>query len=156
MSWAPRRSRGIQAASILLCAVTAVVSLCSCGNDAKIDCAIDRGPCSTSLAETGITVTLDVTPKPLETMKTLVFRIDLKKGAIPVTDGEVRLGLSMPGMTMAENIVKLTHRGGGTYEGRGVIVRCPSGDVWQAEARVGRLSAQGAPPRRARFTFRVK
>ena len=61
-------------------------------------------------------------------MKNLVFRIDLKRGALPVTDGEVSLGLSMPGMTMAPNTVTLAHRGGGMYEGRGVIVKCPSGD----------------------------
>ena len=116
----------------------------SCSSDAVIDCAIDRGPCSTHLAETGITVTLDITPRPAEAMKNLVFRIYLKKGALPVTDGEVSLGLSMPGMTMAPNIVALAHRGGGMYEGRGVIVKCPSGDVWQAEARIRRFSVQGA------------
>jgi len=132
------------------------VPLGSCSSDTAIDCAIHKGPCSTPLAETGITVTLDITPRPAATLKNLVFRIDLKKGALPVTDGEVSLGLSMPGMTMAPNVVTLSHRSGGTYEGRGVIVRCPSGDVWQAEARVRRLSAHRAPPHRARFTFRVK
>ena len=128
----------------------------SCSSDAVIDCAIEKGPCSAHLAETGITATLDITPRPTEAMKTLVFRIDLKKGALPVTDGEVSLGLSMPGMTMAPNTVTLAHRGGGMYEGRGVIVKCPSGDVWQAEARIRRVSAQGMQPHRARFTFRVK
>ncbi len=90
-------------------------------------------------------------------MRDLVFRIDLKQGALPVTDGEVHLDLSMPGMTMAPNVVLLAHRGGGTYEGRGVIVKCPSGDrVWQAEARIRRLPSQGVKPHRVRFTFRVK
>lgn len=133
------------------------MSLTSCGKDTTVDCAIDRGPCSTRLAEAGMTVTLDITPRPLETMKNLAFRIDLKKDAIPVTDGEVTIGLSMPGMTMAPNIVTLAHRGGGAYEGRGVIVKCPSGDSrWQAEARIRRTTSPGREPHRARFTFRVK
>ncbi len=137
--------------------MTAVVPLGSCDREAVIDCAIDRGSCSTHLAETGVTVTLDITPRPAATMKNLVFRIGLKKDAVPVTDGDVSLDLSMPGMTMAPNIVTLTHQGGGMYEGRGVIVKCPSGDrVWQADARIRRLSVQGAQPHRARFTFRVK
>ncbi|OGP82360.1 MAG: hypothetical protein A2V87_04835 [Deltaproteobacteria bacterium RBG_16_58_17] len=145
------------AAAILVCAVPAAAPPFSSGKDTVIDCAIDNGSCSKHLAEAGITATFDITPKPVVAMKNLIFRIDLKEGSVPVTDGEVSLSLSMSEMTMAKNIVKLTHRGGGKYEGRGVIVKCPSGDrVWQAEACIKRISWHAQQPFRVQYTFRLK
>ncbi|MHB8772187.1 MAG: FixH family protein [Syntrophales bacterium] len=164
-SWALRRSNALPArrhapspcaAAILLC-LLAAVSLAACGREAAIDCAIDSGPCTTVLAAEGLSVTFDITPKPVSAMKTLAFRIDIKHGASPVTDGEVTVDLSMPGMAMPPNRVKLVHQGGGCYAGRGVIVRCPSGKAaWRAEARIRRLAWGDGQPRQALFTFGVK
>ncbi len=143
-------------AVILASCLSAVASPFSSGTDRTIDCVIDNGPCSKQLADAGITATFGITPTPVEEMKNLVFRVDLKAGAVPVTDGEVSLDLSMPGMTMARNFIRLAHRGGGKYEGSGVIVKCPTGSgVWQAEVRIRRPSPRGQP-HRVRFTFRGK
>ncbi len=134
-----------------------MASPAACGREAAIDCAIDNGSCTTVLATEGLSVTFDITPKPVAAMKTLAFRIDINRGAAPVTDGEVTVDLSMPGMAMPPNRVALLHQGGGCYAGRGVIVRCPSGKaVWRAEARIRRPAWGDGQPRQAVFTFRVK
>jgi hypothetical protein len=143
-------------AVILASCLSAVSSPFSSGTDRTFDCAIDDGPCSKQLADTGITATFAITPTPVKEMKDLAFRVGLKAGAAPVADGEVSLYLSMPGMTMARNFIRLAHRGEGKYEGSGVIVKCPSGSgVWQAEVRIRRPSPRGQP-HRVSFTFRVK
>jgi hypothetical protein len=143
-------------AAILVCTFSAAASPFASDRDGVIDCVINNGPCSKQLVDTGIIVTFGITPNPVEAMKTLLFRIDLKAGSAPVTDGEVSLDLAMPGMAMPKNMIKLAHQGGGKYEGSGVIVKCPSGSgVWQTEVRIRRLSSQGQP-QRVRFTFRVK
>ena len=54
-------------------------------------------------------------------------------------------------MYMGENRVRLAALGGGRYQGRGVLVRCPSGRRgWVAEVEV---PSAGGPPLRATFTF---
>ena len=43
----------------------------------------------------------------------------------------------MPGMKMGPNRVELKNTGNGAYEGRGVIVRCPSGRrTWFAHVTI--------------------
>ncbi|HOG17544.1 MAG: hypothetical protein A4E73_01296 [Syntrophaceae bacterium PtaU1.Bin231] len=135
----------------------AAAPLPAVGGGMAADCAIDLGPCLKQLPETGLTVAFDITPKPVATMKTVVFRVDLKQGGVPVTDGDVAVDLSMPRMTMAPNTVKLSHQGNGIYRGRGVIVKCPSGDgLWQADTFVRHPARPDGSPQRAWFTFRVK
>ncbi len=63
---------------------------------------------------------------------------------------DVRISLSMPGMYMGENVVRLAPQAAGVYQGTGVIVRCPSGKTtWQAAVSVRR----GAAMETAAFVF---
>ena len=95
------------------------------------DCRIDAGPCvQTSGA---LSVGFDVSPKPLKAMRELTFIVTVEEKGKPVTNASLLINLSMPGMYMGKNIVRLAHRVDGIYEGTGVIVRCPSGEkIWQA------------------------
>ena len=127
------------------------------GLEELIDCEINRGPCTRNVGRTGMTAALDIEPKPVSPMTRLLFRIDLKRNGLPVTDRDIALNLSMPGMYMAQNRVKLVHRGEGRYEGEGTIVRCPSGKkIWKAEVLLERPAAgEGGPPSAA-YLFRVE
>jgi hypothetical protein len=115
------------------------------------DCEIDRAPCT---KQTGaLSVAFDIVPKPVRTMSDLVCRVALTKGAGPVESAKVTLDLSMPGMVMAANRVRLVRRDAGVYEGRCVIVRCPSGrKVWRAGIDI---YPSGSKPASVDFTFRV-
>jgi len=91
-------------------------------------CDLHRGPCTKVVADT--TITLDVSPKPVKAMTDLTFRIAVR-GEDPSAAPYIDLG--MPGMRMGPNRVLLRPVGDGRYEGRGVIVRCPSGRrTWKA------------------------
>ena len=102
------------------------------GAPSAIDCAIQSGPCTKNLADG--TVTLDITPRPVSAMQDLTFTVTfsgLKPASNPVID------LGMPGMTMGPNRVVLKRAEGNTYQGKGVIVRCPSGRrIWKATVTV--------------------
>ncbi len=91
-------------------------------------CDIQKGPCTKELA--GLTVTLDILPKPVAAMKDLKFRVTLsgeKKTGIPTID------LGMPGMDMGPNRVELRCVKDNVFEGQGTMVRCPSGRrTWRA------------------------
>lgn len=93
-----------------------------------INCDIQNRPCSQTLS--GQAVTLDITPRPVKAMEDLLFRVTLAedlKGEAPFID------LGMPGMHMGRNRVLLKRIEKGVYEGKGVIVRCPSGKtIWKA------------------------
>jgi len=95
---------------------------------ALTNCDIQRGPC-TKMRD-GLQVTLDILPKPVKAMKELTFRLSFAGGELvdnPYID------LSMPGMNMGPNRVMMKRLGNSTYEGRAVIVRCPSGRrTWKA------------------------
>ena len=98
---------------------------------AAVACDIDAGPCRGSAG--AVTVTLEITPRPVRTMTDLTFRVTASTETVPVTDEAVAVELTMPGMSMGENRIILSPRGQGSYEGRGVIVRCPSGGRgWRA------------------------
>jgi hypothetical protein len=99
------------------------------------NCDIQLGPC-TKVKDT-LTVTLDIFPKPVKAMKELTFRLTFDGRELP---DNPYIDLGMPGMAMGPNRVLMkrvgnnTSRvGNNTYEGQGVIVRCPSGQrTWKA------------------------
>jgi hypothetical protein len=95
-----------------------------------INCDLHQGACSQTM--TGVSVTLEVTPKPIEAMQDLSFKVTLT-GKLPVLPKAPYIDLGMPGMQMGPNRVQLKPAGNDTYAGRGVIVRCPSGRrIWRA------------------------
>jgi hypothetical protein len=137
--------------------LAAVVLSPSSAGSQDTDCDIDRGPCIKPLGQTGITATFELLPRPVQAMKALSCRVELKQGQVPVTDRVVRVSFSMPGMLMAENAAVLRHTGGGRYEGSVIIVRCPSGvKIWRAEARVARGLDRDRHPNRVSYTFTVR
>lgn len=113
-------------------------------------CRINDGPCLSTTA--GVTVALDISPKPVRAMKELAFSVLLREGVREAGDAAVSIALTMPGMDMGRNVIKLKHASGGRYEGRGVIVRCPSGGrTWKASVTAVRPSGTTA----AEFLFEV-
>jgi hypothetical protein len=99
-----------------------------------INCNLHAGPCTQSLAEN--TVILEVTPRPVKAMQDLLFKVTLT-GKIAKALKAPYIDLGMPGMNMGPNRVHLKPAGNATYEGRGVIVRCPSGRrTWQATVTI--------------------
>lgn len=117
------------------------------GDRAKsmIDCNIQEGPCDQMIA--GRRITLEISPKPVTAMQDLIFRVSLDS-PIKTQDGAY-IELNMPAMNMGRNRVMLKHVGEGVYEGRGVIVRCKSGDrTWRAVVNFPELGS-------ANFTFDV-
>lgn len=137
-----------------------IISLLSAGcsgHEPPADCDIERGPCLKTAGE-ALSISFDITPKPVKAMAVRFYRVILRKGAgfsgAPITDAAVTLGLSMPGMHMAQNMTRLYHAGNGVYEGECVIVRCPGGGkVWKADVAVER---PGGERTESCFTFRVK
>ena len=83
------------------------------------DCNADSGPCAKGA------VTFGITPRPVAAMRELTFTVNA-----PAAD---MVDLSMPGMDMGVNRVPLLKAAMDQYQGRGVIVRCPSGaTLWRA------------------------
>ena len=100
--------------------------------DALINCDAHKGVCSQSAGD--LTMSLDITPRPVKAMQDLVFKVSIK-GAAPSKPPHIDLG--MPAMKMGPNQVALKPTGNGTYEGTGVIVRCKSGKrTWFANVVV--------------------
>ena len=100
--------------------------------DTIINCDPHKGICSQSSGD--LTVSLEITPRPVKAMQDLVFKVSIE-GA-PQTQ-QPHLDLGMPAMKMGPNQVALKPTGPGTYEGTGVIVRCPSGKrTWFANVVV--------------------
>jgi len=87
-----------------------------------VNCNAHKGACSQSSGN--FTVTLEITPRPVKAMQDLIFKVSIA-GARPAKHPHIDLG--MPAMKMGPNQVSLKPTGPGTYEGTGVIVRCPSG-----------------------------
>jgi hypothetical protein len=98
-----------------------------------INCDLQTGACTQLLSEN--TVTLAVTPRPVKAMQDLAFKVTLNE---PPPDTQLPyIDLGMPGMNMGPNRVRLKSTGKFTYEGRGVIVRCPSGRrTWRATVTI--------------------
>jgi len=103
------------------------------GKDPKgVNCDIQHNACKKKLSD--CTITFDVNPKPVKAMTDLTFRVSLS-GKQPDADPYIDLG--MPGMDMEPNRVILKTAGKETYEGMGIIVRCPSGrKIWSAKVTV--------------------
>jgi len=100
--------------------------------DAEINCDAHKGTCSQSSGD--LTVLLEITPRPVKAMQDLVFKVSIQ-GVSPTKTPHIDLG--MPAMKMGPNQVALKPTGPGTYEGTGVIVRCPSGKrTWFANVIV--------------------
>ena len=111
-----------------------------------VNCDLHSGTCSQRLQSTD--VRLEVTPRPVKAMTDLLFRVTLA-GEFTAPPSAPYIDLGMPGMNMGPNRVRLKPTGPNSYEGRGVIVRCPSGrKIWQATVT---LPDQGA----VRFVFHV-
>jgi len=117
----------------------AAISLQGCFQEEKtrekvaraIDCAIDAGPCFGTVED--LRVTFEITPRPVQTMTELVFRVEAVSAGRTLEEREVGVDLAMPGMVMAENRIILSRLDSGSYEGQGVIVRCSSGGKdWKA------------------------
>jgi hypothetical protein len=99
-----------------------------------INCNLHQGACTQNLA--GSTVTLAVAPRPVKAMQDLLFQVTFT-GKLPSNAQLPYIDLGMPGMNMGPNRVKLKSVGNDTYEGQGVIVRCPSGRrTWQATVAI--------------------
>lgn len=120
---------------VLVLAVTVISSVPvpgAQGAGSAIDGVLHYSPCTRRLL--GGRVSLDITPKPVKAMHDLTFTVTLS-GLTPTADPFIDLG--MPGMVMGPNRVPLRPAGDGTYQGTGVIVRCPSGRrAWKATVTV--------------------
>jgi hypothetical protein len=85
----------------------------------------------------GTIITLDISPKPVRAMRELRFSVLVERGGATIRSADVDADLTMPGMEMGENRVRLKPFAGDRYEGTGIIVRCPSGrTVWKASVTV--------------------
>jgi hypothetical protein len=99
------------------------------------NCDIQLGPCTKT--REGLAVTLDIFPKPVKAMKELTFRLTMTGREL---SDNPHIDLSMPGMAMGPNRVlmkrvedNMKRVEDNTYEGQGVIVKCPSGRrTWKA------------------------
>lgn len=114
---------------------------CSRDKTAELaDCDLDAAPCVKTLDADGpVTVTLDVSPRPLATMKRLLFRVKAVGKDGSIRDAGVFIDLTMPGMSMMENRIPLRQAEDGSYVGEGVIVKCSSGrKVWKADISISR------------------
>jgi nitrogen fixation protein FixH len=108
-------------------------------------CSIDAGPCAAKTTDNATESILNITPKPVTTMREVTFSVTLKDKNGPVKNAAVTIDLSMPGMYMGNNVIKLMSKNNGVYEGQGVIVRCPSGKkLWQATVNIRRGSASSS------------
>ncbi len=101
-------------------------------DNSLINCDAHKGACHQTID--GVTVSLEITPRPVKAMQDLVFMVSLS-GNPPHQSPYIDLG--MPAMKMGPNRVELKENGTGTYEGRGVIVRCKSGRrTWFANVTI--------------------
>jgi nitrogen fixation protein FixH len=115
---------------------------------AVLPCDLNATPCTRGLPGGG-EVTLDLGPRPLKMMTDLAAVVTLRQGGAPAEPDAVTIAFAMPGMQMGKNEVRLARAGAGRFEGKAVLVRCPSGRKdWIATVTVGR---GGASAEAARF-----
>ena len=101
-------------------------------NESNKKCNIHKTSCTKTLSD--YRVTLDIKPKPVKAMADLTFTVTLS-GEEPTVNPYI--DLSMPGMKMGPNHVRLKSEGNGMYRGEGIIVRCPSGRrTWKATVTI--------------------
>ena len=106
----------------LLLIFSLIISPSASASDAEINCDAHKGACSKSLGYH--TISLEIMPRPVKAMQDLVFKVSVS-GNPPSKSPYIDLG--MPAMKMGPNRVLLKPAGQGSYEGKGVIVRCKSG-----------------------------
>ena len=112
--------------------------------EATPDCSIHTAGCAKTV--NGRTIELDIHPKPVRALEDLTFRVSISGDAIATTP---YIDLNMPGMYMGPNRVLLEQSTAVTFEGHGVIVRCPSGKrTWRATVVLPSIGT-------AEFTFDV-
>jgi hypothetical protein len=119
---------------------------------AAAGCNLGAGPCSAPLPS-GSEVILELVPRPLATMRELavIARFPSAPGAAAPSD--VRVAFGMKDMDMGPNTSVLAAQGGGSWAGKAVLVRCPSGRKdWTAAVTVSR---PGAAPEVVRFDLTV-
>lgn len=98
-------------------------------------------------------VTLDLVPRPPRTMAELAAAVELRRDGAPLDGAKVILSFDMRDMSMGPNRRTLSGAGAGRYEGKAVLVRCPSGHrAWYAEVAV---ETPGLGPAAVRFEFEV-
>lgn len=120
-----------------------------------VDCDIDRGPCEKA-GPGDLRIELEIGPRPVRAMADLQFTIRAWRGAEPLAGQIGQVLLQMPGMYMGENRVALTAQGGGSYQGKGLLVRCPTGKrVWSAEVMLRPHQPGEAAPLTTSFTFEL-
>lgn len=106
---------------------------CGAGEDSgdspvRAQCNVQAGPCSTRLGDR--VVTMDITPKPVRVMEDLEFVVTVS-GRSPKSPPHI--DLNMVAMDMGPNRVDTELQPDGSYRGKGVIVKCPSGKKrWKA------------------------
>jgi hypothetical protein len=72
-------------------------------------------------------------------MADLAVTATLRRDGAPLDPDAVSVSFAMRGMEMGENRVRLAPRGAGRFEGKAVLVRCPSGRRdWGATVSVAR------------------
>ena len=99
-----------------------------------INCNLQVGPCTRLLSDQ--TIILEVSPRPVKAMRDLAFKVTLN-AKLPPNIKSPYIDLGMPGMNMGPNRVQLKFTGNATYEGRGVIIKCPSGRrTWRATVTI--------------------
>jgi len=132
----------------------------ACGRDKtadQTDCDIDAGPCTKTITDKSpVQVTLEISPRPLSSMKRLLFRVKAVEKNAAIRDAEVFIDLTMPGMSMMENRIQLRQGEDGSYVGEGVVVKCSSGrKVWKADISISRAGAGARGSMSTSFQFRV-
>ncbi len=124
-----------------------IITSCSPAKRSEVDCAIHNGPCLYVIK--GTEVILDINPKPVTTMTELEFTVQLQS-LMTKPPRKLLLDLTMPRMNMGENKIILQRSAKGIYQGKGIIVDCPSGRKdWKATVWVPDLGE-------AEFIFNVK
>lgn len=99
-----------------------------------INCDLHNAMCRQELADK--IITLEVFPRPVTAMTDLTFKVHYS-GQVPSDAAMPYIDLGMPGMNMGPNRVSLIPKANGAYEGKGVIVKCPSGRrTWQATVTI--------------------
>lgn len=124
-------------------------------------CDLDRGPCRRG-GPGGIAIELEAGPRPLRSMTDLTFEVRVE-GDASLAGLEGGIALTMPGMAMGANRVRLAPAGPGRWVGKGVIVRCLTGGrTWTAEVTLRPPAAASSqagggtpPPVATAFTFEV-
>ncbi len=123
---------GVPALITILILFFAFIIPAAFADDSLINCDAHNSVCSQTL--NGVTVSLEIAPRPVKAMRDLVFKVSLS-GSPPAQSPYIDLG--MPAMKMGPNRVELKDSGTGTFEGRGVIVRCKSGRrTWFANVTI--------------------